>query len=128
MDQNRIAEITQELLGAKAIEQLIKQIYAEASPEVRQQFADATLNRLLTTAKEHSFDWTIQHNVLPELALDAIKDHRARALELIEAAIKERLPEIVNRTIQALLDRELGTLKTEVATRLDNALRAAFRQ
>ena len=110
---SRFAELATELLGAKAAAELIREVWATASPEVRQQLADAVVRKLTEEiAQGHGFRASdalryeldkIGKEVAQQKAAEMEQATRAELDRVWEKTVRQRAEDVVQRVL-----REVG--------------------
>ena len=111
---SRFAELFGELLGAQTAKELIERVWREASPEVRQQLADAVARSVLAKAAKgdasgFAFDRAVERIVNEEVKRvaaergDLQQALREQVLSQFDERWKATIADIVNRSITVVL-------------------------
>lgn len=120
VEQSRFAELTAELLGAKAVADLIREIWAAATPEVRQALADAVIEQFTRLIADQK-DWTVRHIVeatIQAAATEIARDLVEQRKEVIARLVSERFEAAVEGSVHGAVMDALQAVKAEVGRKL----------
>jgi hypothetical protein len=116
---SRFAELAMELFGAKATSEFVKEIWASASSETKQQLADAVIEAMKAHVSKDN--WTVGRHVESVLgrflddAAKTVVEARADALRAaIVARVEESWHSAVARTSVSVLEKSIEAVRDTV--------------
>ncbi len=118
---SRIAEITMELFGAKAVTELLERVWKDASEDTRRTLADAVVAKILKQLEEPGFvTRNIFESYVRRVVLDVFEKQAvdARVRETAIPKVEALVPQIVDDVVAAAVKDVARDIREKVKDKL----------
>jgi len=114
-DSSRMAEVAAELLGAKAVADLVRDVWSTTSPEVKQELADAILRRMIDEIPRIDLRWALEGEI-KNMALEKLR--AGGQLEPRAQAAAEKAMEGLENTVTRAVHGAIGDVIHQIQMRV----------
>lgn len=122
-ESNRIAEMVHELFGAKAAAEIVRDVWATASPEARREVSDAVL-ALIRKSVDEKGDWTVQNEVVRVVSAIARSEAESWVLkDDFHAKVLEKIERVAPSCVERVCDEAVRVVVGDVIEKVRGRLR-----